>query len=84
MDVKKYLREEKGFNTKKNYQYFYIPVILFDSVYKKDGNYYPIVFLEKFIYNFFWKNTRNFGFSGLWKFLLKYKEFFWRFPFPKI
>ena len=27
--------------------------MLFDSVYRKDGNYYPKVFSEKFIHNFF-------------------------------
>ena len=32
---------------------FFIPVILIDSVYRKDKNYYPKVFLEKFIHNFF-------------------------------
>ena len=36
-------------NTKESFQCFYILVILFDSVYRKDGNYYPKVFLEKFI-----------------------------------
>ena len=42
---------------------FHIPSILIDSVYKKDENYYPKVFLEKFIHIFFfWRNIRNFGF----------------------
>ena len=53
--VKQYLKAEKRFNTKESFQCFYIPVILFDSVYRKDGNYYPKVFLEKCIYNFFKK-----------------------------
>ena len=59
-----YLKAEKRFNKKESFQCFYIPVILFDSVYRKDGNYYPSAFLEKFIVNFFWKNIRNFGFWG--------------------
>ena len=46
---KNYLKAEKRVNTKESFQYFYIPVILFDLVYKKYGNYYPKVFLEKFI-----------------------------------
>ena len=50
---KKYLKAEKRFNTKESFQYFYIPVILFDSVYRKDGNYYLKVLFEKFIYDFF-------------------------------
>ena len=50
---KKYLKSEKRFNRRENFQYFYIPIILFDSVYRKDGNYYPKVFLEIFIHNFF-------------------------------
>ena len=53
------------FNKKERFQCFYIPVMLFDSVYRKDGNYYPKVFLEKFVDNFFFeKYLRNFGFSG--------------------
>ena len=50
---KKYLKAEKRFNTKESFQCFYIPVILFDSVYRKDRKYYPKVLLEKFIHNFF-------------------------------
>ena len=72
---KKYLKAEKGFNTNESFQCFYIPAIMFDSVYKKDGNYYPKVFLEKFIHNFFLKKYNRFWFLGLWKFLLKYKNF---------
>ena len=53
--IKQYLKAEKRFNTKESFQCFYVPVILFDSVYRKDGNYYPKVFLEKRIYNFFKK-----------------------------
>ena len=32
---KKYLKLEKGFNTKESFQWFYIPVILFDSILQK-------------------------------------------------
>ena len=79
---KKYRKAEKRFNTKESFQCFYIPVILFDSVYRKDRNYYPKVFLEKFIYNFFWRSIINFwGFGSsscnIRKFcFLKYKEVF--------
>ena len=38
---------------KESFQCFYMPVILLDSVYRKDGNYYPKVFLEKLIHNCF-------------------------------
>ena len=49
---KKYLKAEKNLITKKSAQkecsqYIYISVILIDSVYIKDNNYYPQVFLEK-------------------------------------
>ena len=37
----KYLNAEKGFNTKERFQCFYIPEILFHSVCRKDGSYYP-------------------------------------------
>ena len=37
----KYLKARKRFNTKENFQCLYIRVILFDSVYRKDGNNYP-------------------------------------------
>ena len=57
----KYLMVKK-MNTKESFQCFYIRVILIDSVYRKDKNYYPKVFLEKYIYNFLKKNLRNFGF----------------------
>ena len=33
---KKHLKAEKRFNSKESFQCFYIPVILFDSVCKKD------------------------------------------------
>ena len=46
---KKYLKVEKRLNTKESFWFFYIPVVLFDSVYRKDGSYYPKVFLGKFI-----------------------------------
>ena len=44
---KKYLKAEKKIYTKENFQCFYKPVVLIDSVYRKDENYYPKVFLEK-------------------------------------
>ena len=34
------------------YKAFYIPVILIDSVYRKDVNYHPKVFLEKYNFNY--------------------------------
>ena len=58
---KKYLNAEKRFNMKESFQCFYIPVILFDSVYRKDENYYCKVFLENMIHNFISRNIRNFG-----------------------
>ena len=61
---KKYLKAENRFNTKESFQCFYVPVILFDSVYKKDKNYYSNAFLEKFIHNIFWRSIRYFGFWG--------------------
>ena len=42
----KTLKADKRFNTKESFPYFYIPVILFDSVYRKDRNNYAKVFLE--------------------------------------
>ena len=30
----RYLKAEKRFNTKENFQCFYVPVILFDSIYR--------------------------------------------------
>ena len=59
---KNYLEAVKRFNTKESFQYFYIAVILFDSVYRKDRNYYSKAFLEKFIINLFWRTLRNFYF----------------------
>ena len=59
---KKYLKDEKRFNIKESFQCFYISVILFDSGFRKNGNYFPKVFLEKFIYSFFWRNIKNFSF----------------------
>ena len=37
----------KYLNAEKKSTGFYMPVILIDSVYRKDGNYYHQVFLEK-------------------------------------
>ena len=87
---KKYLKGEKRCNTKESFQCFYVPVILFDSVYRKDGKYYPKVFLEKLIYDFIWRNIMNFGFWNFGSSHLKYKKIleilgiFLKFPFPEI
>ena len=37
---KKCLKASKRLNTKESFQCFYIPVILFDLVYRKGGSYY--------------------------------------------
>ena len=44
-----------------SFQFFYIPVILFDSVNRKDENYYSKVFLEKFNHNFLGGSIINFA-----------------------
>ena len=54
------------------------PLQKIDSVYRKDENCYPKVFLEKFIHNFFLEKFKKFWFLGLWKFLVKYKTTFFR------
>ena len=41
-----YLKAEKRFNTKESFQCLYAPVILIDSIYIKNKNCYPKVFLE--------------------------------------
>ena len=46
---KKYLKAEK-INTKGGFQCLYAPRILIDSIYRKDENYYPKVFLEKYYF----------------------------------
>ena len=61
---KKYLKDETQFNRKESFQCFYMPVILFDSVYRKDWNYYLKVLLEELIHTFSWRNIGNFGFWG--------------------
>ena len=61
---KKYIKAEKKANTKESFQYFYILVTFIDSVYIKDENYYPKLFLEKFIDNLFWRDIEKFGFEG--------------------
>ena len=40
----------KQINTKGGSQCLYAPVILIDSIYGKDENYYPKVFLEKYYF----------------------------------
>ena len=62
---RQFLKAGKRFNTKERFQCFYIPVILFDSFYRKDGKYYRKVFLEKIILNFFRRSIINFGFRVL-------------------
>ena len=48
---KKYLKAERNkINTKGSFQCLYAPKILIDSVYRKDENYYPIVFFEKYYF----------------------------------
>ena len=46
--ISKSLKEKV--NTKWSFQYLYAPVILIDSIYRKDENYYPKVFLEKYYF----------------------------------
>ena len=43
---------------------FLYTVILFDSVYQKDRNYYPKVFLERFIHSFFEDISEFLGFRA--------------------
>ena len=47
---KKYLKAEKKITTKGGVQCLYSPVILIDSIYRKDENYYPKVFSEKYYF----------------------------------
>ena len=54
---KKYLKAEKIINTKGNFQYLCAPIILIDSIYRKDENYYLKVFLEKY---YFIEDIENF------------------------
>ena len=44
------LKAKKRFNTKKSFLCLYAPVILIDSIYRKNGNYYPKVFSDIEIY----------------------------------
>ena len=80
---KNYLEAGKRFNTKESFQCFYIPVILFDSVYRKDGNYYSKAFLEKFIINLFWRTLRNFGIWDFKSSSWNVRNFFGGFCFPR-
>ena len=48
---KKYLKAEKKINTKEGFHRICKRVILIDSVYKENENYYPKVFLEKYNFN---------------------------------
>ena len=44
--------------------FLYTSILLFDLVYRKDGNYYLKVFEEKFINNFFRRKIINIGSWG--------------------
>ena len=46
---KKYLQTEKT-HTKASFQCLFASIILIDSIYRKDQNYYPEVFLEKYYF----------------------------------
>ena len=47
---KKYLKAEKKINAKGGFQCLHTPVMLIDSIYRKDENFYPKVFLEKYYF----------------------------------
>ena len=47
---KKYLKAEKKTHTKGGLNCLYATIILIDSIYKKDENYYPEVFSEKTLF----------------------------------
>ena len=52
---KKYFKVEKNkqinkTNTKGGFQCLYVPVLLIDSIYRKDENYYPKVFLARYYF----------------------------------
>ena len=47
---KKYLKAEKEINAKGGFQCLCAPTILIDSIYRKNENYYPKVFLEKYYF----------------------------------
>ena len=64
---KSYLNAEKRFNAKERFQCFYKSVILFDSIFRKDGNHYVKVLFEKHIQNVFWRSI-NFSFWGFGSF----------------
>ena len=55
---KKYLKGEKKkkINAKGSFECLYASLILFDSIYRKDKNYYPKVFLKKY-----WKQKQKFS-----------------------
>ena len=46
MYCKRYLKAEKG-----DFQCLYAPIISINSIYRKDENYYPKVFLEKTLFS---------------------------------
>ena len=49
--IKQFIKSENKINTKEGFQYFYIPVILIDSVNIKDENYYSKLFIQKYNFN---------------------------------
>ena len=49
--IKQFIKSENKINTKEGFQYFYISVILIDSVYIKDENYYSKLFIQKYNFN---------------------------------
>ena len=50
IDSKIYLKAKKEINTKGGFQCLYAPIILPDSTYRKDENYYLKVSLEKYYF----------------------------------
>ena len=56
---KKKRKKTKTIQCKRKLQCFCVLVILSYSLYKKDRNVSPKMFLEKFIHNFFWKSIIN-------------------------
>ena len=82
---KKYLKARKRFNAKERFQRFYMLLILFDSVYAKEGNYHLKVFLEKNLFITFLEKYK-YWVLGNSKFFLKRRVFqAWgkKVPFPK-
>ena len=81
---KKNLKAEKKFITKECFQCFNIPIILIESVYRKDENLFPKMFTERSIHNFLLRGMRNFGFCGLGSSSWNITKLFQKVLFPKI